>query len=79
MELFHLNVYMYIKYHRPALASMNLPQSSIHPSIRSSFPFGASLLHSALIGNIFGGDLLRLYHGDECLTIPVREPGCRHE
>ncbi len=25
------------------------------------------------VGYVFGGDVLRVFHGDECLTIPPRE------
>lgn len=26
-----------------------------------------------LTGFVFGGDVLRMFHGDECLTIPARD------
>ena len=31
------------------------------------------IIFLACIGYVFGGDVLRLYHGDECLTIPAHD------
>ena len=34
---------------------------------------------NSLAGFVFGGDVLRLFHGDECLTIPPRETDNVHK
>ena len=39
--------------------------------------YGARLI--SLAGFVFGGDVLRLFHGDECLTIPPREADNVHK
>ena len=31
------------------------------------------LTFCSCVGYVFGGDVLRLYHGDECLTIPAHD------
>ena len=47
-----------------------------HPVFRSLLVIPVIVylrLSDGLLGYVFGGDVLRLYHGDECLTIPAHD------
>jgi len=36
-------------------------------------PVSSGVVRQKSVGFVFGGDVLRLFHGDECLTIPARD------
>jgi ryanodine receptor 2 len=53
--------------------------ASFHVTHWSVQPYGTGISRMKYVGYVFGGDVLRFFHGgDECLTIPStwsRQPG----
>lgn len=58
--------YLHIGAGETVMASFQQTLWTVHP-----LSSGVARLKS--VGYVFGGDVLRLLHGDECLTIPQRE------
>lgn len=56
----------------------SIVNASFHVTHWSVQPYGTGISRMKYVGFVFGGDVLRFFHGgDECLTIPgtwTREP-----
>jgi ryanodine receptor 2 len=57
----------------------SIVNASFHVTHWSVQPYGTGISRMKYVGFVFGGDVLRFFHGgDECLTIPStwsRQPG----
>lgn len=57
---------------------LSVVNASFHVTHWSVQPYGTGISKMKYVGYVFGGDVLRFFHGgDECLTIPstwAREP-----
>lgn len=50
---------------------MSIVNASFHVTHWSVQPYGTGMSRMKYVGFVFGGDVLRFFHGgDECLTIP---------
>lgn len=62
---------------------MSIVNASFHVTHWSVQPYGTGISRMKFVGYVFGGDVLRFFHGgDECLTIPStwsRQPGQKYD
>lgn len=61
----------------------SIVNASFHVTHWSVQPYGTGISRMKYVGYVFGGDVLRFFHGgDECLTIPstwTRQPGQKYD
>lgn len=70
--------YFFSTQHTTKENDQSIVNASFHVTHWSVQPYGTGISRMKYVGFVFGGDVLRFFHGgDECLTIPgtwTREP-----
>lgn len=61
----------FILQHTAKENELSVVNASFHVTHWSVQPYGTGISRMKYVGYVFGGDVLRFFHGgDECLTIP---------